>query len=310
MKYNEWLDEWLNLYVKPSKKHSTYLRYESSLRLYIRPKLGDCDMNELNGRELQRVIIELFEKGHAYRGNGLKASTIGNIVGIVQSSLLQAVKSKVMDKQCADEICKPKSEAAALQVKCFTEKEQKTIEEAVLHDKNKCMLGIIITLYIGLRIGELFALTWEDVDIKRGVLTVNKTCRDGWGGGYKKLIGTPKTQSSNRTIPIPKQIIPYFIALKKGNESAYVISNSGNEISVRSYQRTFTRLLTRVNVRHLGFHALRHTFATRAIECGMDVKTLSEILGHKNSTITLNRYTHSLLEHKTAMMNKLGKLFD
>jgi integrase len=77
---------------------------------------------------------------------------------------------------------------------------------------------------------------------------------------------------------------------------------------MRSYQRTFESLLIKLNIPHKGFHALRHTFATRALECGMDVKTLSEILGHKNPTITLNRYVHSLLEHKTEMMNRLGKL--
>ena len=86
------------------------------------------------------------------------------------------------------------------------------------------------------------------------------------------------------------------------------MSMGGNAVSIRSYQRSFELLLKRQNIVHCGFHSLRHTFATRALECGMDVKTLSEILGHKNPTVTLNRYAHSLLEHKAAMMNRLGKL--
>lgn len=91
------------------------------------------------------------------------------------------------------------------------------------------------------------------------------------------------------------------------NHSEYVVSNGEKCISIRGYQRMFERLLNRLGIEHKGFHALRHTFATRALECGMDVKTLSEILGHKNAAITLNRYVHSLLEHKQDMMNKIGK---
>ena len=88
-----------------------------------------------------------------------------------------------------------------------------------------------------------------------------------------------------------------------------MISNGSKPVSIRSYQESFSNLLKRIGVPHEGFHALRHTFATRAIECGMDVKSLSEILGHKNPTITLKKYVHSLMEHKKDMMNKLGKLF-
>ena len=87
-----------------------------------------------------------------------------------------------------------------------------------------------------------------------------------------------------------------------------VASNSDRLISIRAYQRSFELFLKRLNIPHKGFHSLRHTFATRALECGMDVKTLSEILGHKNANVTLNRYVHSLMEHKREMMNRLGKL--
>ena len=97
-------------------------------------------------------------------------------------------------------------------------------------------------------------------------------------------------------------------SIKKRSKSEYVVANGPNPVCVRSYQRSFTLLLRKLKIPHKGFHALRHTFATRALECGMDVKTLSEILGHKNATVTLNRYVHSLMEHKQEMMNKVGKL--
>ena len=196
------------------------------------------------------------------------------------------------------------------EVSCFSVAEQKKIERAIRESGKDRLFGIVLCLYIGLRIGELMALTWEDIDLQRGALSVNKTCRDRWKNGqYLRQLDTPKTVSSKRIIPIPKQLLPYLRAIKKRSLSAFLISGkNGKNVPLRSYQKTFERLLKREDIPHKGFHALRHTFATRALECGMDVKTLSEILGHKNATITLNRYAHSLLEHKQEMMNKLGKL--
>lgn len=168
----------------------------------------------------------------------------------------------------------------------------------------------LLCLYTGLRIGELLALTWHDIDFIKGTLAVTKSCHYGKGesGKFERCTELPKTITSRRTIPIPKQMITILKGIKKRSESEYVIASRTDPVSVRSYQRSFALLLQRLKVPHKGFHALRHTFATRALECGMDVKTLSEILGHKNASITLNRYVHSLMEHKQEMMNKVGKL--
>ena len=95
--------------------------------------------------------------------------------------------------------------------------------------------------------------------------------------------------------------------MKGEGKSEYVVSSNGKPVEIRTYQKNFESLLKKLQIAHRGFHALRHTFATRALECGMDVKTLSEIMGHKNSSVTLNRYAHCLSEHKKAMMNRLGK---
>lgn len=149
-----------------------------------------------------------------------------------------------------------------------------------------------------------------DIDLHKSILSVSKTCIDSWQNGkYVKILLPPKTEMSNREIPIPKQLLPKIKELKKTKKCEYFIcgrSEYGSQ--VRSYQKTFNRLLKKLKIPHKSFHSLRHTFATRALECGMDVKTLSELLGHKNPTVTLNRYVHSLLEHKAEMMNKLRKL--
>ena len=123
-----------------------------------------------------------------------------------------------------------------------------------------------------------------------------------------RITESPKTNTSIREVPVPKQLLILIKAWKKKSYSEYVVSNGEKGVSLRGYQRIFERLLNKIKIPHKGFHALRHTFATRALECGMDVKTLSEILGHKNTNITLNRYVHSLIEHKREMMNRVGRL--
>lgn len=179
------------------------------------------------------------------------------------------------------------------------------MENYILGNQKERLYGIVLCLYTGLRIGELIALKWQDVDLRENMLVVSHSCHDGKGG---VVLDTPKTQSSCRVIPLPKQIVPLLKTLKRHSKSEFVVSNDGKGVSVRSYQRSFELLLKKLNIPHKGFHSLRHTFATRALECGMDVRTLSEILGHKNPTITLNRYAHSLMDYKTAMMNRIGKL--
>ena len=119
---------------------------------------------------------------------------------------------------------------------------------------------------------------------------------------------SPKSKSSKREIPLPKQILPLLKDLNRKRDSNFIVSTAGCGVSVRSYQRSFYLLLKKLNIERRGFHTIRHTFATRALECGMDVKTLAELLGHKSPTTTLNRYAHSFIEHKRDMMNRLGKL--
>ena len=237
----------------------------------------------------------------------LSANTVNCIISIMQGSLKTANMLGYMEHYVADKIVRPK--ITEKKIECFSAQEQKRIEQAVLSGKRKKLYGIIICLYGGLRIGELLALTWNDIDLERNFITVSKTCYDKRINGVtQKIVESPKTSASNRVIPIPKQLLPILKQLKKNAFSEHVIADGGKMLSVRSYQRSFELLLKKLKLQHKGFHALRHTFATRALECGMDVKTLSELLGHANANTTLNRYVHSLLEHKQDMMNRLGKL--
>lgn len=188
--------------------------------------------------------------------------------------------------------------------------EQQKLEQYCLNSTKANHTGIVICLYTGLRIGELLALTWNDIDFDNGLLKINKEVyKIKQNGVYETIIDKPKTKSSARIIPIPKVLLAKLKELKKKSKYEHIISTNKNTIvGTRSYQRTYENILKRLNIQYKNFHSLRHTFATRAVEIGIDVKSLAEIMGHKNPTVTLQRYTHSLLSYKTDIMNKLGKL--
>lgn len=303
MKYTNWLLQWLEHYIRPSVKGRTYERYRLIIGQHIGDTLGGMELGSLSPLVLQRFITQLLQSGNKKTGKGLSANSVNAVISVLQNSLRTAHLLGLTAEYTADKLRRPK--LTEKPVECFTLAEQKQIEQAVLNGKKEKLYGILLCLYSGLRIGELMALQWSDVDVAKGVLTVSRSCHDGKGG---LVIDEPKTASSRRVIPLPKQLLPVLKGMKKRSDSPFMVSANGKPVSVRSYQRSFELLLKKLHIPHRGFHSLRHTFATRALECGMDVKTLSELLGHKNPTVTLNRYAHSLMEHKQDMMNRLGKL--
>ena len=301
MKYKDWLKEWLRLYIKPYVKERTYDKYVKQVDLHIIPLLGNYNLEDLAATVLQDWSVKLQD-------SGLSPNTVNSIISRLKDSLKKAVISGVITKEFSGNIIRPKSREK--QVDCFNKAEQKKIEQYILTKQKPKLYGFLLCLYTGLRIGELLALTWKDFDLINCKISISKSCHDSWvNGEYLKVIDTTKTESSERVIPLPKQLLPILKDLKKKSNRDYIIDGKSEYgAQVRSYQKTFERLLNKLNIPHKGFHSLRHTFATRALECGMDIKTLSEILGHKNANITLKRYAHSLYEHKADMMNKIGRL--
>lgn len=308
MKYKNWLNDWLNLYVKLGAKPRTYHNYCDIVRLYILPHLGEYEMEELSPTILQTYIVKLMQTGSA-RKQGLASGTVSLVVAVIQTSLHVAVDVGVASSRVLHHLQRPKVHEK--RVECFSLTEQKQLEAAVLWNLTDRSFGIVLTLYTGLRVGELMALSWDDIDLEQGMLSVNGTCRDCYQNGrFVKVIDSPKTYCSRRIIPLPQRIVEYLTILKRRSKSDYVVSRGKKDISIRSYQKMFSTLLEKLNIPHRGFHSLLHTFATRALECGMDVRTLAEILGHKNPNVTLTRYAHSMLEHKISMMNKVGVLLE
>ncbi|MBO4823255.1 MAG: site-specific integrase [Clostridia bacterium] len=302
MLYKNWLYEWLENYIKPSSKTRTYERYKQIVNMHIVSKIGDYELNDITPALLQNLVAELLNNGNKRTFTGLSANSVNSVISVLQNSLKTANMLCYTKTYVAGKIIRPR--ITEKQVECFSLVEQKKIETYCLQSKKKKLYGIVICLYTGLRIGELLALKFSDIDFNKSIMYISKTCHDSLNG---RIIETPKTNSSNRIIPLPRQILGLIKELKREAYSEYLIADLDKPVAVRSYQRTFELLLKKLNIQHKGFHSLRHTFATRALECGMDVKTLSELLGHKNTSITLNRYVHSMLEHKTDMMNKLAK---
>ena len=190
----------------------------------------------------------------------------------------------------------------------FSTGEQIAVEKAVEASGDIRLHGIVLCLYTGLRIGELLGLTWEDVDLENGIITVNKTVyrgKDDAGRGCL-VVDRPKTKASNRLIPLPDYVIRMLEEDLRRSGSRFVVPGKGGErMPVRTYQHLFRRLTERADVPRKGFHALRHTFATRAVESGMDIRTLADIMGHQNASVTLNRYAHCMMSHKIQAMKNL-----
>lgn len=308
MKTKQWLDIWLNKYVKHTVKLRTFDRYKYNVEKHINPELGGYQLEELTAGVLQDFVLKKLERGNLKTGGPLANNSVIGIVNIIKSALALAVSLEVIDKEYSKKIKLPAPTEKP--VNAFEKHEQQKLEQFCLNSKKANHIGIVICLYTGLRIGELLALAWDDIDFANGLMRVDKEAyRNKQNGQWYTIIDKPKTKSSIRVIPLPKTLLAKLKEIKKKSKHEHVISTNKNTIvDTRSYQKTYERILKKLNIPYKNFHSLRHTFATRAIEMGMDIKTLSEILGHKNPVVTLTRYTHSMMSYKTDMMNKMGKM--
>ena len=310
MKLKEWLDIWLNKYTKFAVKLRTYERYKYIIAKHINPKLGEFDLDNLSAVKLQDYVLSELESGNLISSKGLANNSVIGIVNVLKSALKLAKSLEICAVDNSDKIKLPM--ATEKPVTAFEKWEQEKLEKYCLSSNKTNYLGIVICLYTGIRLGELLPLTWNDIDFKSGIMTISKTAyRIKQNGKPQVIIDKPKTKNSSRLIPLPKQLLEILKRARRISKSDFVLSTrTGGIVGTRAYQKTYERILKKLNIPYKNFHSLRHTFATRAIEMGMDVKTLSEILGHKNPVITLQRYTHSMLSYKTEMMNKMGKMLN
>lgn len=298
-----WLED-----IKSTLKESSYIRYSNIISTYIILLLGDIAINDIDYALLSSYVSELLSSGGT-KGEGLSSKTVADILSVIKSILKYASRCKYeVDLSAMNVYVKQKNTP----VKTLEVADYKRLIEYLLAEPNLLNQGILICAFTGIRIGELCALTWEDFSFDKKIIHVHKTMqRLQIPNGDRKTtiqITAPKSQCSVRDIPIPEFLIPYLNKLE--NKNAYILSgNSFNYVEPRTMQNHFKRILKQCNIENVNFHVLRHSFATRCIELGFDIKSLSEILGHANVNITLNRYVHPSMELKKKNMSKLSNLF-
>lgn len=310
MTTNELMTAWLDRCERERVKPRTYSRYKGLIVQHILPELGDTQIDDLGRRQISEFLIAHQADGNLRGGEALSATSTNLMLTVLNAAFTYACDMELLPANPCDRIRRVPGPPS--QVEAFTREEQRRLEEAIAVSEDRRLFGIRLCLYTGLRIGELLGLEWQDVDMEKGILHIQKTVyrEKNAEGEWQLFVDRPKTAASERMVPLPGYLAEDLRIYRRGARSGFVIENKiAERMSIRSYQYLFERLTGKAGVRKLNFHALRHTFATRALECGMDIKTLSELMGHKNATITLNRYAHSMMDTKIAAMNKLEKLF-
>ncbi len=293
--------------AKYSIKQRTLLNYYQNINNYVRYELGQKDILELDNNILNDYILSKY-KGYGENGT-LASSTLKITKTIINQSLEYGYNKRYLTQNIR--VSASFKQDNISKIETLTNSEAYIIEKDIIENKRYYSYGVLLSMNTGLRIGELLALKWSDIDFKNKIMSVKTTtCDISFGNKMYHIEDTPKSESSLREIPLTQQIIYLLKGLKEyqNHNSKYVISRStGKQIKTRAYQDSFERLLKRLNIRHYGFHSLRHTFATRCYKLGMDIKTLSELLGHSSPAITLKIYVHTDIETKRFALSKIAK---
>lgn len=294
-------------------KESTYLLYQAHLNNHIMPVLGDVKCSALTEEIIQDAVWFWATKGRKDNQGGLSDKTVRDIVMLLKLCINYGKKKGYIEQQSYD-IEFPTKRSSA-QIKTFTREEQQKIIQAVKLSKNSKTNGILLSLSTGIRIGELCALKWSDIDFNREVVSISKTIQrlylknEKGQGNTKIAITAPKTMSSIREIPLASALTAILKSYCPKNSDTYLLTCCQKYMEPRTYRNYYTKFLRNHHIRELSFHCLRHTFATRCIELGADYKTVSELLGHACVNTTLNLYVHPGMEQKRKCIELVNSMF-
>ncbi len=276
-----------------SVKPSTLACYRRNIRCHILPRLGERVAAELTAEEVNDFIERLQEDYSP------------KLVQEVGSLLLRIVA--IAGVGYGDDVELPKTKQKAVEV--FTEPELKQMGQVILRRPDRTGLGVLLTAYTGLRLGELCGLRWQDVDAGAGLLHIQRTVERiaQADGGTCLTVQPPKTENSERWVPIPKEMLRMLQTAQKQPDS-YLLTGGELVPDPRTCQYRYKALLERCGVRYRNFHCLRHSYATRCVERGVDVKSVSELLGHADVRTTLKLYVHSSMDYKRRAVEGIGFL--
>lgn len=322
----EWMDRWLEDYARPTIKHSTYCSYELYVRAHIKPQIGGLYMNTLRADDLQSFFNERGKEGNLTKKGGLAPKTLTNMRNMMHMAFAQAVKNHLMQENLIEGIRLPK--ASKTEMRVLTREEQRRLMTAARLAPEPAAFGIIFDLFTGLRLGELCGLRWENVDMEHKSFLVCEIRNrlpnhdDSIAASTTvKTVATTKTDNSRRRVFIMDELFHDFemyreiqMSIKAQdysyNPEGYVFcQENGTPYEPRTYQDLFKRCVRQAGIQDANFHSLRHSFAARSLEQGMDVVTLSRLLGHANPSITLDKYGHALDDHKRTSLEKLGDIY-
>lgn len=292
----EWLEK-----VSGKHKHSTYVKYGNIYKAHLKRTLGSCSLSGTRNRELQEKISDhLSEKG--------LSDSMRRSICCVANQILAFAREKY--SVCVPLLKITTVKPAKKSVEAFSKAEQARLLVCLYENQDKFKTAMLLCLYTGMRLGELCSLKWTDIDFKGMALTVNRTVQriamEGYATKTILMETAPKSDCSKRTIPLTDETVKLFEGLK--GERVYVFGED-KALEPRTMQYQFKKILREAGVNDRNFHILRHTFATNCVESGMDVKTLSAILGHSDVKITLNRYVHPTMDAKRKQLGLLPDFY-
>lgn len=297
--------EWLAT-KKLSVKESSYATYTFMLEKHLLPAFGDLDIKDVDTDRIDLFLLDRKNHGGIRDGGPLSDKTISEIKGTL-NRVLRYAKSHNMIETVPDSM--PVS-VKRRPIAVLTKQEQESLEKEALREDTPFSLGVLLCMNTGIRIGELCGLQWADFDWINETISIRRTVSrisvvDGESSPRTRVVvQSPKTVCSIRTVPIPSNIMPY-IRERARAKSVYVAAGGEKFMEPRVCRERYERFERRAGVSHHNFHILRHTYATNCVEQGVNVKVLSENLGHSDVNITLQRYVHPSMDSKRAEVNKL-----
>jgi integrase len=304
-----WLNTWYDLYAKPNIRLATQNRYELMIKHYAVPHIGDIKLSKLTGHDLQKLYKELQESGRMRptkkSGDGLSSTTVRSLHLMLHCAFERAVKERLIQRNPTDDCIAPKVRKVEMHVLPF-EHVKAYLDAAAKHN---ALPMFYLELVSGLRKGELVALLWSDVDTAHHTVSVSKQYVRNPNG--ECTVSRPKTENSVRLVSIPQEAIDLLIEEhNKHPDNPYLFpsSTTGEMYHPDSVVNLHKKLLKNAGLEHIRFHDLRHTFATMALQNGVDVKTVSAMLGHYDAGFTLRTYTHATRQAQDAAALTMGEV--
>ena len=300
--FNDIADAWLSRVMNTHKK-TTYDKYQGICRKYIFPFTERLEYRKIKNDTIKTIYIKKIEPLSLSRSSSIQSSIVTVLNQIIRYG------NEMYDLNL-NRISMNRPRACPAPVEVFSKEEQKNLVRYLHQNMDLNKLGIYICLSTGLRLGEVCALKWDDIDLSQHTISINRTVHrvNAENGKSKTVLTTssPKSKSSKRVIPISDELLS--LLLQQKIKEGYLL-NPLKPTDPRTFENRYGKILKDVRISHKKFHVLRHTFATNCVYNGMDAKALSEILGHSSVQITLNRYVHPSMEQKRNQLNALSSVY-